>query len=135
MGDFEVKHGNEDTLREMLRIKRSVQHTYNTQVNMMSAQMLSGAIQNSVPAPPAKQDDMKMLEEKMSADKENRPDAQARSNIMFVRGETQSKEAEEAQKNQAISNPDEIDIDDDDDESEEEEETSKSSFSGIEKQA
>jgi pre-mRNA-splicing factor SYF1 len=30
--DFEVKHGNEDTLREMLRIKRSVQHTYNTQV-------------------------------------------------------------------------------------------------------
>merc|ERR1712242_672330 len=45
--DFEVKHGNEDTLREMLRIKRSIQHTYNTQVNMMSAQMLSGAIQKS----------------------------------------------------------------------------------------
>jgi pre-mRNA-splicing factor SYF1 len=31
--DFEVKHGNEDTVREMLRIKRSVQHTYNTQVS------------------------------------------------------------------------------------------------------
>jgi pre-mRNA-splicing factor SYF1 len=31
--EFEVKHGNEDTLREMLRIKRSVQHTYNTQVS------------------------------------------------------------------------------------------------------
>ena len=30
--DFEVKHGNEDTLREMLRIKRSVQAVYNTQV-------------------------------------------------------------------------------------------------------
>jgi hypothetical protein len=28
----QVKHGNEDTLREMLRIKRSVQATYNTQV-------------------------------------------------------------------------------------------------------
>merc|ERR1719158_2608291 len=86
--DFEVKHGNEDTLREMLRIKRSVQHTYNTQVNMMSAQMLSGAIQKSAPPPAGKQDEMKMLEEKMSsADKENRPtDAQARSNIMFVRG-------------------------------------------------
>ena len=40
--DFEVRHGNEDTLREMLRIKRSVEHQYNTQVNMMSAQMLSG---------------------------------------------------------------------------------------------
>ncbi len=37
--DFEVRHGNEDTVREMLRIKRSVQHMYNTQVNMMSAQV------------------------------------------------------------------------------------------------
>lgn len=31
--DFEVRHGNEDTIREMLRIRRSVQATYNTQVN------------------------------------------------------------------------------------------------------
>jgi hypothetical protein len=30
--EFEVRHGNEDTMREMLRIKRSVQATYNTQV-------------------------------------------------------------------------------------------------------
>lgn len=30
--DFEIRHGNEDTMREMLRIKRSVQATYNTQV-------------------------------------------------------------------------------------------------------
>ena len=30
--EFEIKHGNEDTVREMLRIKRSVQATYNTQV-------------------------------------------------------------------------------------------------------
>jgi len=29
---FEIKHGNEDTIREMLRIKRSVQATFNTQV-------------------------------------------------------------------------------------------------------
>lgn len=28
--DFEIKHGNEDTIREMLRIKRSVQATFNT---------------------------------------------------------------------------------------------------------
>ena len=34
--DFEVKHGNEDTLREMLRIKRSVQAVYNTQVRIDS---------------------------------------------------------------------------------------------------
>ena len=46
--DFEVKHGNEDTLREMLRIKRSVSHTFNTQINMMSAQMLSSTMQQQV---------------------------------------------------------------------------------------
>lgn len=38
--DFEVRHGNEDTIREMLRIRRSVQATYNTQVNFMASQML-----------------------------------------------------------------------------------------------
>uniref|UniRef100_A0A8B9H3R0 Pre-mRNA-splicing factor SYF1 n=1 Tax=Astyanax mexicanus TaxID=7994 RepID=A0A8B9H3R0_ASTMX len=38
--EFEIRHGNEDTIREMLRIKRSVQATYNTQVNFMSSQML-----------------------------------------------------------------------------------------------
>lgn len=38
--EFEIRHGNEDTIREMLRIKRSVQATYNTQVNFMSSQMM-----------------------------------------------------------------------------------------------
>lgn len=38
---FEVKHGNEDTVREMLRIKRSVQATYNTQVNFMATKVLT----------------------------------------------------------------------------------------------
>lgn len=35
--EFEVRHGNEDTMREMLRIKRSVQATYNTQVSALNA--------------------------------------------------------------------------------------------------
>lgn len=34
--DFERNHGNEDTIREMLRIKRSVQATYNTTINLSS---------------------------------------------------------------------------------------------------
>jgi hypothetical protein len=41
--DFEIAHGNEDTVREMLRIKRSVQATYNVQVNFMSAQMIAAS--------------------------------------------------------------------------------------------
>ena len=34
--EFEVKHGNEDTFREMLRIKRSVQAKYNIQVTVVA---------------------------------------------------------------------------------------------------
>jgi len=41
--DFEVQHGNEDTFREMLRIKRSVQAQFNTQVNFMTAEMLAAS--------------------------------------------------------------------------------------------
>ena len=33
--EFEVRHGNEDTFREMLRIKRSVQAQFNTQVSVI----------------------------------------------------------------------------------------------------
>ncbi|KAI8855108.1 hypothetical protein BC829DRAFT_438561 [Chytridium lagenaria] len=39
--DFEVKHGNEETFKEMLRIKRSVQAKYNTDVGFISAQLLA----------------------------------------------------------------------------------------------
>ena len=39
--EFETKHGNEDTIREMLRIRRSVRDALNTQVNFMSAQMIA----------------------------------------------------------------------------------------------
>jgi len=41
--EFEKGHGNEDTFREMLRIKRSIQAQYNTQVNIMSAQMVAAS--------------------------------------------------------------------------------------------
>ena len=92
--EFEVRHGNEDTLREMLRIKRSVQHQYNTQVNMMSAQMLSGELAQDTPvleasgAEPALPDSMKEL------DKEN----VSKNFVSFVRGEAQSKAVLEAEK-------------------------------------
>lgn len=40
--DFEVRHGNEDTFKEMLRIKRSVQAKFNTEVANLSSQILAG---------------------------------------------------------------------------------------------
>ena len=49
----------------MLRIKRSVSHTYNTSVNMMSAQMLGQASSGTVSdLAPGMKDDMRMLEAK-----------------------------------------------------------------------
>lgn len=105
--DFEVRHGNEDTMREMLRIKRSVQAMYNTQVNMMSAQMLSS--NNQIANPPI--DAMKMLEARVS---EKTAAAVAKDTISFVRGPTEGAKAQGGQLE--VSNPDEIDIDMDDDE-------------------
>lgn len=103
--EFEVRHGNEDTMREMLRIKRSVQATYNTQVNMMSAQMLSSAAQAAgtiSDLAPGMKDGMRMLEAKAAE-----MAVANKGNIMFVRGETQGLK-ETADK---VVNPDEIDID------------------------
>ena len=36
---FEIRHGNEDTFREMLRIRWSVEQQYNTQVNLATVKM------------------------------------------------------------------------------------------------
>ena len=38
---FEVQHGNEDTFKEMLRIKRSVQAQYNTDVSFIASQAIA----------------------------------------------------------------------------------------------
>ncbi|XP_061389841.1 pre-mRNA-splicing factor syf1 homolog [Musca vetustissima] len=125
--EFEVRHGNEDTMREMLRIKRSVQATYNTQVNMMAAQFMT----NNTPADAAGTDAMRQLEVKATEaaanqQQHNKPTGAATmqppkppgaSNIMFVRGETQGGTARDK-----VINPDEIDIGDSEDEDEDDEE-------------
>jgi len=41
---FEVEHGNEDTFREMLRIKRSVQAQFNTTGNFVANQMATSFV-------------------------------------------------------------------------------------------
>jgi len=46
--DFEVKYGNEDTFKEMLRIKRSVQAKFNQDVSFITAHMLSQKESGSV---------------------------------------------------------------------------------------
>merc|ERR1719458_895884 len=119
--DFEVKHGNEDTLREMLRIKRSVQAVYNTQVNMMASALMAdttggvGTVADLAPTMTmGLKDDMWRLEAKGHESDVKKP---VGSNIMFVRGDEQSKAVQDMQ---SADNPDEIDISEDEDEEEEE---------------
>ncbi|CAK8697921.1 unnamed protein product [Clavelina lepadiformis] len=120
--DFEVKHGNEDTVREMLRIKRSVQATYNTQVNFMSAQMLSASGNltgtTSDLAPGNENDGMQLLEQKASqaAARSQMEEKKPKQSILFVRSDKNNETASNINVHQ---NPDEIEIDDEesDDES------------------
>lgn len=139
---FEVAHGNEDTVREMLRIKRSVQATFNTQVNFMTAQMLANASGAGGGAEAAGGDSMQSLEKEAEKNAAAAPSKQAVAekmkggNILFVRGEKSNEQLEE--RVQAVANPDEIDIDDDDEEEDEEEAAGSSkpkSSMGIEKAA
>lgn len=121
--EFEVRHGNEETMREMLRIKRSVQATYNTQVNMMSAQMLNSANQSAgtvADLAPGVKDGMRMLEAK-AAEMIVTPSAPKGGNILFVRGETQGQDRDGTDTTRVV-NPDEIDIDDEEESEHSEEE-------------
>ena len=119
--EFEVKHGNEDTLREMLRVKRSVQAVYNTQVNMMASAMMKetgglGTVSDLAPSLTlGLKDDMWRLEAKgAESDVKNAGGGAggAGSNIMFIRGETQSQAVHDSA---TAENPDEIDISDEED--------------------
>ncbi|XP_048343351.1 pre-mRNA-splicing factor SYF1, partial [Sphaerodactylus townsendi] len=117
--EFEIRHGNEDTIREMLRIKRSVQATYNTQVNFMASQMLkvysnaTGTVSDLAPGQSG-MDDMKLLEqraEQLAAEAE-RDQPRVKEKILFVRSDASRSELAELSRQ---ANPDEIDIDMDDD--------------------
>lgn len=135
--DFEVKHGNEDTFREMLRIKRSAQAQYNTQVNFMSAQLL--AAQSN--AETAAANDMKKLEEQAtllaSEAEKDLPStiAPPTKGVLFVRGETQGKDDAETLNPEEIqldeSSDDESSEDDDDDTGIEQKKVPEKVFGGI----
>lgn len=97
---FEVQHGNEDTFKEMLRIKRSVQAQYNTDVNFIASQALARSNQR----PEDEKDD--------SADAMAALEREARAPVGFVAASTgpqggNIKEAVVA----AAANPDAIDVD------------------------
>lgn len=119
--EFEIKHGNEDTVREMLRIKRSVQALFNTQVNFLAAQMMTAqAARESASQEPM--DEMKQLEQRARLLAEESLKDQANKapekGILFVRSSTTAEELGEMTK---TNNPEEIQLDSDVDTDEEKE--------------
>lgn len=94
---FEVQHGNEDTFKEMLRIKRSVQAQYNTDVNFIASQALARSQQQTAAGDEGQEDAMAALER------------EARAPVGFVAAST-GPQGGNIHQVAATSNPDAIDI-------------------------
>uniref|UniRef100_A0AC35TLN3 Suf domain-containing protein n=1 Tax=Rhabditophanes sp. KR3021 TaxID=114890 RepID=A0AC35TLN3_9BILA len=115
--DFEMKHGNEDTVKVMFRIKRSVQAKFNSNAGYKFGQLLATA---NIEGNAEDAETMAQIEAQARAlvadEVLNQPKTLMSSNdkIMFVRGESNQVQAKTTE------NPDEIDIEDDEDSNEEE---------------
>ncbi|KAL3472942.1 putative DNA repair and transcription protein [Aspergillus californicus] len=113
---FEVQHGNEDTFKEMLRIKRSVQAQYNTDVNFIASQAIARSQQQrGLENGDQEGDEM----DTSTADAMAALERQARAPVGFVaattgpEGGNRPPPAGEAPA-AVPANPDAIDLDDDD---------------------
>ena len=109
---FEVQHGNEDTFKEMLRIKRSVQAQYNTDVNFIASQALARSQQQ--PEDAENGDVVDGAGEK--ADAMAALERQARAPIGFVAASNGPQAGNIPQPEKAVvaANPDALDVDLDD---------------------
>ncbi|PLN74822.1 pre-mRNA splicing factor syf-1 [Aspergillus taichungensis] len=111
---FEVQHGNEDTFKEMLRIKRSVQAQYNTDVNFIASQAIARGQQRTQEGG-AETEDMEGSTEK--ADAMAALERQARAPVGFVAASTgpeggnRPPPAGQQPPAAAAANPDAIDLD------------------------
>ena len=108
---FEIDHGSEDTFREFLRIRRSVQASFNTEAHYLAAQSL-----HSNNAEKTGDGEVNEAEEVVAA---NDPMANVERNIPgFVKGRVQEKVADgdkdDGEAAVEASNQDEIAIDEDD---------------------
>ena len=102
---FEIETGTEDTFREMLRIKRSVQAQFNTDAAYVSASAISQAakIADGTPAPPS--DPMAQAEAARAAAPEAAPSAPARTSMggpSFVAASKVSQPAQAAQNTEQV---------------------------------
>lgn len=99
--EFEVHHGNQDTFKEMLRVKRTVTAQY-SQANLMTANV-SAATSAAKP-----KDDMAALEQEAAEEAQRNSAAEQAKNLEAQQATAQAAAAE--------ANPEEIDLDADSDE-------------------
>ncbi|KAL2821609.1 pre-mRNA-splicing factor syf1 [Aspergillus granulosus] len=116
---FEVQHGNEDTFKEMLRIKRSVQAQYNTDVNFIASQAIARSQQKASETGTEEPTEQGEEMDTSTADAMAALERQARAPIGFVAASTgpeggnRPPPAGQAPAAAAPVNPDAIDLDDD----------------------
>ena len=110
--EFEVQHGNEDTFKEMLRIKRSVQAQYNTDVNFIASQALA----RSQYRPEDRNDKDSEGNTDEQADAMAALERQARAPVGFVAASNgpQSGNIAPPEKPAVVANPDALDLNLDD---------------------
>jgi pre-mRNA-splicing factor SYF1 len=133
---LQVRHGNEDTFREMLRVKRSVQATFNTQVNLMSASMLAQQKKDEDAdrlRRLAQDDEMARLESQVL--EEQRKEQQERKMTAAPGVGSISFTAAREEPVQVEANPDEIELGDDEEEEDEEEKGEGAEEGGAESAA
>lgn len=106
---FEVQHGNEDTYKEMLRIKRSVQAQYNTDVNFIASQALARSQQKRMEEEAAGNGGGEMDAE--VADAMAQLERQARAPVGFVAASEGPKGGSMPVQPVEVHNPDAIDLD------------------------
>ncbi|KAM7212059.1 Pre-mRNA-splicing factor syf1 [Rhypophila decipiens] len=106
---FEVQHGNEDTFKEMLRIKRSVQAQYNTDVNFIASQALARQQQAAAAQQAGGQAQGEEMDEEV-ADAMAQLERQARAPAGFVASSEAPKGGIATQQPVQAVNPDAIDL-------------------------
>lgn len=107
---FEIETGSEDTFREMLRIKRSVQAQFNTEASYLAAQTLS-AKQNGASAEPVVQ----LPADAMAAAEQQAGAVKGPSFVAAKKTALPPSEEAETQPTQQEANADEIQISDEED--------------------
>lgn len=110
--NFEVAHGNEATVRDMLRVRRSVEASYNVNVTLTSVQMRVDAERKAQETTSGSVNPMDSLDQQaQSSDGGSVMQASLnKGSIQFVRGSSKTIQQDTTE------NPDEIDLDDDDEE-------------------